>query len=237
MTNLVIGDVHNKSDRAEKIINEYDCPTILLGDYFDDFYDTVDDIQRTAEWLKESLSKPNRIHLIGNHDFHYMVKPKGITYCSGFSPEKYDKINEILTAEDWSKLKFFHHEKETYWFCHAGITKHWFEHPVLGLNLAGILKTVEECTEALKASDLSRCGALWAADRYRGGRCEKGGLLWNDWRNCEFFKGITQIIGHTPREEIKCQRKKGGININIDTHLAQVLELDTDNNSWNIKTI
>jgi predicted MPP superfamily phosphohydrolase len=75
MTNLVIGDIQNKSDEVEKIINEYDCPTILLWDYFDDFHDTVDDIQRTAEWLKESLSKPNRIHLVGNHDFHYMVKP------------------------------------------------------------------------------------------------------------------------------------------------------------------
>lgn len=234
---LIIGDIHQKLNRLNLATENWQDKIIFLGDYFDDFGDTLEDVTKTAEWLKDSLTKENRIHLIGNHDFHYLIKPKGAVYCSGFCPKKYERINQILTEEDWSKLRFFHHEKETYWFSHAGITKYWFEHPVLGLNLAGILKTVEECTEALKASDFSRCNALWAADRYRGGRYEKGGLLWNDWRNCDFFKGITQIVGHTPREEVKCSNKKGGTNINIDTHLTQVLELDLENNSWEIRDL
>ena len=234
---LVIGDVHQNLNRLNLALENWQDKIIFLGDYFDDFQDSAEDAARTAKWLKESLTIPNRIHLIGNHDFHYMIRPKGITYCSGFSPEKYDAINNILTLEDWNKLKFFHHEKEIYWFSHAGITKYWFEHPVLGLNLAGILKTLEECKQALKISDLSRCGALWAADHYRGGRCQKGGLLWNDWRNCDFFKDITQIVGHTPREEVKCSQRKGGTNINIDTHLTQVLELDLENNSWEIRDL
>jgi CheY-specific phosphatase CheX len=34
MTNLIIGDVHTKFEKVEKIIKDYDCPVIFIGDYF-----------------------------------------------------------------------------------------------------------------------------------------------------------------------------------------------------------
>lgn len=236
---LVIGDVHQKLNRLNLALENWQDKIIFLGDYFDDFQDSPKDAEKTAKWLKESLTIPNRIHLIGNHDFHYMIRPKGITYCSGFSPEKYDAINNILKPEDWNKLKFFHHEKEIYWFSHAGISYKWFSHPVHGVTLRGIEEVISKAQIDIEGQiyNSSNFFALWGADFYRGGRFDKGGLLWCDWRNIDFFKGITQIVGHTPREEVKCSKRKGGTNINIDTHLTQVLELDLENNSWEIRDL
>lgn len=235
---LVIGDIHQKQDVAEKYIAQWDGPVIFMGDYFDDFYDTPENAARTAEWLKESLTHPNRIHLVGNHDFHYMLPVESFVYCSGYTPQKHNVIKQILTDEDWTKLKYFHAENDC-WFSHAGITSRWFSHPVKGITKDTIESVVEQAQLEIKGQlyDKPSINALKAADRYRGGRHEKGGLLWNDWRNSEFFKGITQVVGHTPRENVKCEKRKGGININVDTHLRECIILDTKDSSFEVITI
>jgi len=61
---IAIGDIHNHWVEAEQIASLYDKThrIIFTGDYFDDFGDTAQDAIQTAQWLKESLDKPNRIH-------------------------------------------------------------------------------------------------------------------------------------------------------------------------------
>jgi len=232
---LVVGDIHNKHNIAEKFISKWDGPVVLLGDYLDDFYDTPNDAAATAEWLKESLTKSNRTHLMGNHDFHYMMPIESNMYCSGYTPEKHKMIKQILTEEDWSKIKYFHSENNC-WFSHAGITRKWFSHPLHGVTKDVIEGVVAQGLIDIKNRIYNGSGikAFYAADHYRGGRFEKGGLLWNDWRNSEFFAGITQVIGHTPRDSIKCARRNGGVNINIDTHLQQVIILNTEDSTYEI---
>ena len=236
MKTLVVGDVHQKIDQVEKIISGWTDRIIFIGDYFDDFNDTPEDARRTAKWLKESLQKPNRIHLMGNHDYNYRIRPPGAYYCSGFTLEKYEAINLELTLSDWRMIKYFHHEKDsstTYWFSHAGVSTHWFKHPILGLTTEVIEKKVKEADEAIenRLFDSPQAACLTAVDLYRGGRCQKGGLLWNHWTNCEVFNGITQIVGHTTRDEIKIKRGKtfDSKTVNIDTHLKQVLIIDDGN--------
>lgn len=238
MTKVIIGDVHTKFEKVEKIISQYDedCSIILTGDYFDDFDDTPELNADTAKWLKESLTKPNRIHLFGNHDFQYRIKPIGSVTYSGFHYKKYEKINEILTEEDWDKLEYFH-SIENYWFSHAGITRYWFEHPVLGLTVEGINAIITEAKKAVKASNLVGAQPLIAADYYRGGRHKKGGLLWNHHTNTDYIDGITQIYGHTEHNEIQVKRALSNVTINIDTGLREILELDTDFNIWKIKKV
>lgn len=232
---LVIGDVHQHHEIADRYIENWKGPIIFLGDYFDQFYDTPEQAIATAIWLKNSLQQPNRIHLMGNHDFHYMLPFGSGTFCSGYSPEKHNAINSVLSKEDWDKLKYFHAE-DNCWFSHAGISHKWFSHPVLGINPEIIEGVIARAKEDIKAQiyNTSDVGALWAADHYRGGRYDKGGLLWGDWRILDFFEGITQVVGHTPREEIKSHSRKGGTNINVDTHLRECIILDTKTSSFEV---
>jgi hypothetical protein len=62
-------------------------------------------------------------------------------------------------------------------------------------------------------------------------------LLWCDWRNIDFFKGIVQVVGHTPRDEVKAHSRKGGTNINVDTHLKECIILDTETNTFDVVTL
>lgn len=236
MNNLIIGDVHTKFEKVEKIIKDYDCPVIFIGDYFDDFDDDAEINKATAEWLKESLTKENRIHLFGNHDFQYRIKPIGMVTYSGFHYKKYEKINEVMTEDDWDKLKYFHAIGK-YWFSHAGITEYWFQHPVLGLTVEGINEIISKAKEAVKVSDLAGAQPLIAADYYRGGRHRKGGLLWNHDVNTDYIDGITQIYGHTEHDQIQVKRRINNTTINVDTGLREVLELDVDSNIWSIKKV
>ena len=236
---LVIGDIHQKHQTAERYLKNWDGPVIFMGDYFDDFNDTPNDAIATAEWLKDSLTKTNRIHLMGNHDIHYMLPAESNMYCSGYTPEKHKVIKQILTNEDWNKIKFFHSENNC-WFSHGGITHRWFSHPIHGTTKDTIESIVAQGVLDIKNRIYNGSGikALCAADHYRGGSFDKGGLLWNDWRNSEFFPGITHVVGHTPRERVMCAKRKTkrefGININVDTHLQQAIILNTEDSSYDV---
>ena len=233
---IIVGDIHNKSEKVEKILKDVDQPVIFLGDYFDDFYDNAEDITKTAHWLKESLTKPNRIHLMGNHDFHYRIQPRGLVYCSGFDYYKHDIINSILSSEDWEKINFFH-AIDDFWFSHAGVTKYWFTHPLLGLTKEGIEKTIDEAVVGMKMRDVGKMQPLWAADFIRGGRYKKGGLLWNDWQNSDYHDNSVQIMGHTPHGKILVKRSLSSVNINVDCGLNQILQLDTEKKWWSMKNV
>jgi hypothetical protein len=234
---LVIGDIHQNHQRANQYINNWDGQIVFLGDYFDQFHDSPEDARATAEWLKDSLQHSNRIHLMGNHDFHYMLPVGSGVFCSGYSPEKHKVVSEVLSMEDWNKVKYFHAENNC-WFSHAGVSYKWFSHPVLGINKEVVEQVITKAKEDIAAQiyNTSNVGALWAADHYRGGRYDKGGLLWCDWRILDFFEDIVQVVGHTPRDEVKSHSRKGGLNINIDTHLKECIILDTLSNQYEVVT-
>lgn len=228
---LVIGDVHQKVGQfkqALKLSKDADH-VIQIGDLFDDFHDNIYEVQAMADCMLEYLDNPKHTLLMGNHDFQYMMN--GQVYCSGYAVWKQEVINKIITPADWNKVKYFHNIGK-YWFSHAGITEHWFASPVLGLTVDTVYSAIELAKVGI--SSLTNFGCLWAADRYRGGRSSKGGLLWNDWRNSDYIENVTQIVGHTPHDKIQVSTKNSSININIDTHMNQVLMLDTDTDSWEI---
>jgi hypothetical protein len=196
---LVIGDIHNQWESAEKLIHavEHD-KVILTGDYFDNFYDTSEIVKNTAIWLKESLTKTNRVHLVGNHDYHYMPHVvNSYTSICGHTPDKDEAINQILSVDDWNNLKYFHVD-QGWWFSHAGITKTWFEDPFKGFTEESIQSKIDQ---ALSSGLDPIC--LTAVDHARGGRCAKGGMLWNDWDNTDVIEGVKQIVGHTPGRKVR----------------------------------
>lgn len=231
---LIVGDIHQKIDLVEKHIANWTDQIIFLGDYFDDFRDTPEQAKEMALWLKVSLKHKNRIHLMGNHDYYYRVPMGESGICSGFTVEKYEAINSILDFSDWDLIKYFHHEKHeslTYWFSHAGISTHWFRHPVLGVSTEIVLKKVKEAEEAIKGKNYYSNQALPinAVDWYRGGKFPRGGLLWNHWKTAELFEGVVQVIGHTTVPKIKIKTRQESKTFNIDTHLMETLIIDNGN--------
>jgi predicted secreted acid phosphatase len=63
---MIISDLHNRIDWVEPALSSLQYnKVIFLGDYFDDFDDTVEDTKKVAKWLKQSVPKPDRIHLCG----------------------------------------------------------------------------------------------------------------------------------------------------------------------------
>jgi hypothetical protein len=241
---LVIGDIHNHWVMAESIASKYDAThtIVFVGDYYDDFGDSAIDADQTARWLKESLSKPNRVHLMGNHDINYAyfnIRPGSnlgnqIYNCSGYSPAKDDAINRIMSNEDWDKIKFAHKENG-FWFSHAGFHPFWFASPPYGMDDEVINIKLKKIQKAINDREFSN--ELAAAGKCRGGIHRVGGLLWRD-HNQETYtgsywndqSGIKQVSGHTPmRKGIDIEEvRNGGLCIDIDCGLSQVLEILED---------
>jgi len=234
---LAIPDIHQKVARVRHILDKAEKDvdlTVFLGDYFDDFEDNQYEVNAMATWLKENLYKDKRVFLMGNHDFHYRVLPYAL-YCSGYGGWKHEIINNILSETDWKQLKYFYNV-DNYWFSHAGITEQWFSHPVHGLTPEVIQHVLQEAEIAVEQRDYKRLGAVWAADRYRGGMYRKGGLLWNDKMNSEFIPNVTQVMGHTPIHTpvVDKEEDTNARNVFLDTHLNHYCIIDMETNQIEI---
>lgn len=196
MFTLVIADVHENIDWIEKVISqESPDEVVFLGDYFDSFVTTKETVKRTCDWLLESLDKPNRIHLFGNHDVWYAFPQAEGLICSGNDLCKQEFINTQLKRKDWDKFKLVY-KSQKFHFCHGGLQKNNFLHPVYGFTdefTNRICNTALEYAKGGQASPILQAG--WA----RGGRCITPGITWTDW-DCEFttIVGVNQIVGHTP---------------------------------------
>lgn len=232
MNLLIVGDIHNHTGRAEYICQKFpDHKKIFIGDYFDDFGDTPAEAEKTALWLKQSLSKTDRVHLFGNHDFPYYVNASNNPlkiFCSGFSTSKLQLIERVMSSFEWSKLKYYHYENGWY-FSHAGFTRHWWAEPLSGdISIKNIDYVLEEAETLLRSGQEPE--ALWAADYFRGGRFKKGGLLWNDWNNLEHIPNFWQVVGHTPQTKIIVKEDPviNSKKICVDCQLKEVLEIKED---------
>lgn len=237
MKTIIISDLHNRVYWVEDFLNsfpyQYD-KVVFVGDYFDDYNDTPDDVYIAAKWLKQSLKKPNRIHLIGTHDLWYMFPYNPFIEASGNTPYKEKVINGIITPSDWNKLKLFHYE-QNFLISHAGIhtnlisdyvfkNKNIFNNYIVNNNLSLdtekiIDKIIKPATDdALKDISMGHANPWLNAGFSRGGMQPVGGIIWLDW-NEEFgpIPNINQIVGHTehrkPEENITVNSK----NYDLDT--------------------
>ena len=224
---IIVGDIHNHSKELERIVDRFpDHKIVQVGDQFDDFGDHPAIARDTAKSVKRLLERPNYVQLFGNHDMPYCPRFRRLD-CSGFTFEKYDAINSVLTEEDWKKFKFYHYENGWY-FSHAGITKHWFANPLTGeISPERIDNVISESCQQYDMKLLPY--AIYGADYYRGGNQQVGGLVWCDWRSLPLIPNVRQVVGHTPlkphiifKEDISIQ----AINVNIDCRLKEVLEID-----------
>jgi hypothetical protein len=213
---LVIPDLHTFHGQVEAIIaRQKPNVTIFLGDYFDQFGDTPDENVQTAQWLKESLCQPNRVHLLGNHDLHYGY-PGRHTFCSGFSPLKYAAIATVLNRPNWERMRLYH-QAGGFLFTHAGLHRSFFHES--GEHVASFLHLTER--KALEALNAGRLHWSFAAGRSRGGSEPHGGLTWCDWGEFEPIPKLNQIFGHTPDWEPRVLEADDSSNVCLDTTMPQ----------------
>jgi len=218
MKTIIIPDIHNKVDFVEPaltspVLQPYDR-VLFLGDYFDDFYDTPIDVHNSATWLKQSIHKPNRIHLLGTHDIWYRFPHNPFIMASGNTEEKLDAINRVLTIEDWKLLRPYHYEQD-FLMTHAGVHGHLIGQYVLKnkqtfgkyiVNNTIQLSTKEiinqiikpATEEALKDIRNNISNNWFEAGFARWGMYKIGGITWLDW-NKEFepIENLNQIVGHS----------------------------------------
>jgi len=248
---IVVGDVHNHFVQAQMIIDKYvdTHKIVMVGDYFDDFGDSAVEADQTARWLKSILDHPNIVALMGNHDINYSYlnyrkdnkgNLQNLYHCSGYTLQKDDAINRIMTNEDWDKIKMYHYENG-WFFTHAGISSHWFEHPVLGTTPEVIIKKIDEAVEMYKNREYT--DILGAAGRCRGGTHKTGGILWHDhYRESNTIPGIKQVYGHTPNSTTVGplididKTDDNSINVNVDCGLQEVFRIHEDGSAGPLKT-
>lgn len=227
MRTIIISDLHNRVDWVEPILStlEYDN-VVFLGDYFDNFNDTHKDAIHSAEWLKQSLCKPNRIHLIGTHDIWYMFPKNKFIKASGNSGGKAKAINKILLREDWELLLPFIYT-QTYYITHAGLhPSHIVDNNVFGTLFTGTKNALDDIRNG-------NSNPLLEAGRARRGYQEFGGITWLDW-NEEFepIPFINQIVGHTIFEYPQENHTKNSKNYCLDTQNKHIGILENNEFSW-----
>lgn len=205
---LIIPDLHHKWERAEKIISAVGADEVLfLGDYFDDFGDNPSMVKATCEWLEGSVAKPNRIHLFGNHDQHYAY-PYRTFQCSGYEQWKYFIVHDSIDPKLWDKLDWFYFLDDTWLLTHGGLHT---------LNVPDAIKKLrknrqkfileltkylnDEIRKGFQDGANSKTNWVFNAGRARWGQQRVGGITWCDFeREFKPFRGINQIVGHTPIE-------------------------------------
>ncbi|RNJ76937.1 MAG: hypothetical protein D9C04_05085 [Nitrosopumilus sp. B06] len=208
---LIIPDIHNKTTRAEEMIMMVEPDhTIFLGDYFDSFGDSYMEADDTARWLKKSLEKPDRTHLVGNHDLSYMT-PNPYLKCSGYDGAKYKTIAEHCI--DWKKLVLYCQINDD-WLCtHAGLSKRFCDS--FDGNIHDILESSARDLSTIHDSDAPH--PFFQVGKLRGGTKSVGGILWCDYDEFEDIPGIRQIFGHTNSGDIRHVTNKDSEHYCIDT--------------------
>ena len=196
MRSIVISDLHQRFRWVEPYLasQSYD-EVIFMGDYFDNHRDTPEDAAETARWLKESLAKPKRVHLMGNHDVWYGYGC-GYARCGDNTTENKEAIEKILSVDDWEQIGLCHFSQK-FLLSHAGIHERWFSHPVHGVYVEYVKRI---CEMGRKNLLVGNPDPIFMAGRARGGGYGQrpGGITWLDF-NHEFkpIEGVNQIVGHT----------------------------------------
>lgn len=134
MKYLIIPDVHDKIELAERIIDhEPHDVRVYLGDFFDSFddellwkHDANERARRTAEFVKSELRDENVCCILGNHEACYFSPVHHA--CTGFTWGKHEIINSILRPEDWRRFTLHCWIEQGQWLVtHAGFHRRWLD--------------------------------------------------------------------------------------------------------------
>lgn len=219
----IIPDIHNRVDLTKSLIDKEHNNVdkfVMLGDYFDHFFDTPDDVKRTANFLKEILNDKFEL-LIGNHDLHYIMDHDAFK-ASTWTQEKFDAVNEVISESDWEKFKWSYLDNR-WLFSHSGIQMEGFSEE----KLDNILNShIEEVIE----NDLSR--SSWFSPH---------GTFWQKYLSDTPYADdehgpLNQVVGHTVLPKWNMKQFIGYRVYFIDTCSQNYAIVDTDMNEITINS-
>ena len=145
----------------------------------------------TARWLARSLARPERIHLLGNHDLSYIFPTNAHLWCPEFSGEKCLAIEAELKEAPVKRMRLA-------WTAGGWLFSHAGFNPGIaaGANAATLVRRANALLPKLAEDHYEP----WVAPGMARGGLEKiGGLTWLDWeREFEPIAGLNQVVGHTP---------------------------------------
>lgn len=223
---VIIPDVHLKYKKVDKILDEWlnsNNTIVCLGDYFDDYGDSIQQTQETVDWLDAIIDTPGLITLIGNHDLSYC---REVSRCRGWSHNKQQVINRI-TPKMIERLKFHYYTEinnKKFLLSHAGVVSQLMPK----LEDIGDIDTWlnQEGEEARKRINTNLPHWFFQAGRYRGGPYPRGGLMWADWDELSVYEDINQIVGHTRDKTIRVKSTQFAKNYCIDCDLTKYAIID-----------
>lgn len=245
----VVPDIHNKTWLAESIAKKQERlgrHVIFLGDYFDSYQDNPEKIKETAKWLKQSLKKPTRTHLMGNHDFAYAFPTHPHAWCPGWSPEKQKAVESEISQEELQSLqlcKLIRGERNTpILLSHAGINLHTlhgisseglpFEQPKDDPRIEEFKNwSAEAHLEILDTQTLRWMLASKTNKTHRFhhqgtkvGEERFGGPYWLYLEDIYPIPNLGQIIGHNPMNNpvLETNLEKNGWILHIDGGLRNI---------------
>lgn len=169
---------------------------VFMGDYTDSWTETnVTILHNLTEIIAFKDAYPDNVILLwGNHEMSYL-KNMGEQSCSGFRPEAYYDLHDVLrTNRHKFQLAF---GIGNYLWTHAGVHAGWYkyEFPYDSPDVASDLNMAFE----------QNVKSIFDVSFSRGGFKRVGGPLWAD--KSEITKkplmGYHQIVGHTRVPEIK----------------------------------
>lgn len=229
MKTIILTDIHNGWEWAERVIKkESPDRVVFAGDYFDNKHEHIGDIPDTADWLKDSLKKPGRVHLFGNHDVQYAFNYP-ILQVSNFEQWKYSSINSFLTRDDWNKLRYYYVLDNTWLITHAGLHPYYIPSEIQSKsnNRKVFYKEIKNLLDSYVERipiDFSKqlIPSIFNIGHSRKGWAEYGHILWCDF-NKEFvpIKGLNQVFGHSPQliPSLSFIDENGKSNIIVSTNV------------------
>lgn len=217
---LIIPDIHTRFGLAEAIIEKEKCDEVVfLGDYFDSFGDNYEIAHQTAEWLKESMQKENRIHLIGNHDLSYADPQRHM--CAGYEATKDHAIAKvgIVWEQLWRWVWI-----DDWLLTHAGLSNEFYK--MYSKDNEDIQKFLSRMYYEKETEE-----TLYSVSAFRGGYDPSAGILWCDWREFEEIPKLKQMFGHTVGDIVRHRNN----NYCIDTALNNYAVYDHKTEKMQIK--
>lgn len=222
---LTIGDIHGRDNwkvvRDHFDLEEYD-KIIFIGDYTDSFDKEDTEILRNLEEIIEfKLAYPDKVVLLlGNHDITYLEHPN--QNCPGF---RYSMLHALYSLLRDNREHFqIAYQYENYLWTHAGMSKGWMrwckKH---GCSFEDMFQYHFYKSYADIFNDMNKTRErelLYsrATDPYTD---RHPGILWIRPEGIEgsLPEGLHQIVGHTPRADIKTYKQYQGKNFATITYV------------------
>ena len=207
---LVCGDVHCKKevvDQALKLYQENNCDKLIfIGDYTDDWNDTVDQNLEILDYLfhLKHIMGDKLVLLFGNHDISNWI---GAEFkCSGFTNIKHEQLKFSYESAKYD-FKMAHAENG-FLITHAGVCTPWLEFFLKATENKKI--DDEYLTKPEKVADLLNQYQFKLSLFY-----PEDSPLWLRPTEKVDYPPFKQIVGHTPTALIEKFRKN---IIYVDTH-------------------